>query len=177
MIFRETKLAGAFILEPERFVDERGFFARSWSQLESAERGLESHIVECNRSFNARKATVRGMHYQAAPFSQVKIVSCPRGAIYDVIIDLRPESDTFREWVAVELSGENGLMLYVPAGLAHGFQTLRDETEVAYQMFAAYAPEYARGVRWNDPAFGVSWPLANQVFINQRDRDYPDFQI
>lgn len=163
------------MIEPERFEDERGFFARTWSEREFAERGLESHVVECNRSFNARKGTIRGMHYQTAPYSQVKIVCCPRGAIYDVVIDLRPASPTFKRWAAVELSGDNGLMLYVPADFAHGFQTLCDDTEVAYQMFAAYAPEYARGVRWNDPAFGISWPETDGIFINQNDRDYPDF--
>jgi dTDP-4-dehydrorhamnose 3,5-epimerase len=176
MIFNQTELRGAFILEPERFEDERGYFARTWSETEFTERGLESHVVECNRSFNGRKGTVRGMHYQTAPCSQVKIVGASRGTIYDVIVDLRFDSLTFKHWVAVELSAENGLMLYVPAGFAHGFQTLRDNTEVAYQMFAPYAPEYARGVRWDDPAFAISWPQTDGILINQRDRDYPDFE-
>jgi dTDP-4-dehydrorhamnose 3,5-epimerase len=176
MIFNETALKGAFILEPERFEDERGFFARTWSEREFAERGLESHVVESNLSFNQRQGTVRGMHYQTEPYSQVKIVGSPRGAIYDVIIDLRPKSPTFKRWMSVELSAANGLMLYVPAGCAHGFQTLIDDTDVAYQMFAPYAPEYARGVRWNDPAFAISWPRTDGIFINQRDRDYPDFE-
>jgi dTDP-4-dehydrorhamnose 3,5-epimerase len=176
MIFRETKLAGAFIIEPDRFEDERGFFARTWSRREFSARGLESDVVECNSSFNIRKGTLRGMHYQAPPHSQAKIVSCPRGAIYDAIVDLRPASPTFKEWMAVELTQENRTMLYVPTECAHGFQTLTDNTEVAYQMFAAYAPEHARGVRWNDPAFNISWPDPKEVFMNQRDRDYPYFQ-
>jgi dTDP-4-dehydrorhamnose 3,5-epimerase len=176
MIFRETKLAGVFIVEPDRFEDERGFFARTWSRREFSARGLESEVVECNSSFNIRQGTVRGMHYQVPPHSQAKIVSCPRGSIYDAIVDLRPASPTFKEWVAVELTQDNRTMLYVPTECAHGFQTLTDNAEVAYQMFAAYAPEHARGVRWNDPAFNISWPDPKKVFMNQRDRDYPDFQ-
>jgi dTDP-4-dehydrorhamnose 3,5-epimerase len=176
LIFKETELKGSFILEPERFEDERGFFARTWSEQEFAARGLAARVVECNRSFNTRRGTVRGMHYQSAPYSQAKLVSCVRGAIFDVIIDLRSVSATFKRWVGVELSEANGLMLYVPAGFAHGFQTLRDDSEVAYQMFAPYAPEYARGVRWNDPAFAISWPRTDGILINRRDREYPDFQ-
>jgi dTDP-4-dehydrorhamnose 3,5-epimerase len=176
MIFKETEIKGAFIIEPESFEDERGFFARTWSQQEFADRGLESHIAECNRSFNIRKGTVRGMHYQAAPFSQVKIVRCPRGAIYDVIIDLRPSSPSFKRWLAVELNQDNGLMLYVPRDFAHGFQTLKDDTEVSYHMCEVYTPEHARGFRWNDPAFSIRWPETEKIVINERDRNYPDFQ-
>lgn len=175
MIFRETKLGGAFVVEPERFEDERGFFARSWSAREFAERGLDPALVECNISFNRRAGTLRGMHYQAAPHGQVKLVRCPRGAVYDVVIDLRPGSPTFRQWVGVELSEENGRMLYVPAEFAHGFQTLADDTEVFYQMSAYYAPESGRGVRWDDPAFGIEWPEAAARLMNARDRNYPDF--
>ncbi len=176
MIFKPTKLAGVFILEPDRFEDERGYFAQTWSEKEFAERGLESHVAECNRSFNGRQGTVRGMHYQAAPFSQVKVVGAVRGAIFDVVLDLRSDSPTFKHWVAAELSADNGLFFYVPAGCAHGFQTLRDQSVVAYQMFAPYVPEYASGVRWNDPAFAINWPLTDDIIINQRDRDYPDFE-
>ncbi|HVF50646.1 MAG TPA: dTDP-4-dehydrorhamnose 3,5-epimerase [Pyrinomonadaceae bacterium] len=174
MIITETKLAGAYLIEHERFEDERGFFARSWSQKEFAERGLDSRLVECNISFNLRRATLRGMHYQAAPHAQVKMVRCTRGAIYDCIVDLRPASPTFKEWVAVELTAENRLTLYVPHDFAHGFQTLTDESEVFYQMSDYYAPSSARGVRWNDPAFGIAWPLAVEV-INERDNSYADF--
>ena len=177
MIFTETKLAGAFVVEPERFGDERGYFARSWSRREFGARGLSPELVECNVSFNARRGTLRGMHYQAEPHEQAKLVRCTAGAIYDCIIDLRPGSPTFTRWVAVELTAENGLQLYVPGGFAHGFQTLADATEVFYQMSSAYAPESARGVRWDDPAFGVEWPaeVAGRI-MNERDRTYPDFR-
>jgi dTDP-4-dehydrorhamnose 3,5-epimerase len=175
MIFRETKLGGAFVVEPLRHEDERGFFARSWSAREFAERGLDPALVECNISFNRRAGTLRGMHYQAAPHAQAKLVRCTRGAIYDAIIDLRPESPTFKGWVGVELSAENAAMLYVPEGFAHGFQTLTDDAEVFYQMAAYYEAASGRGVRWDDPAFGVEWPEARERIINARDRDYQDF--
>jgi dTDP-4-dehydrorhamnose 3,5-epimerase len=175
MIFTETKLEGAFIIEPQKLEDARGFFARTWSQREFAERGLESRPVEGNASFNKAKGTLRGMHYQVAPFAQAKLVRCSRGAIYDVIVDLRPASPTFKQWVGVELTESNGLLLYVPAGFAHGFQTLEDETEIVYQMFEVYAPEHAGGVRWNDPAFDIRWPDAERV-ITKRDQNYADFQ-
>jgi dTDP-4-dehydrorhamnose 3,5-epimerase len=174
MLITETKLKGAYIVEPERFADERGFFARSWSAREFAERGLDARLVECNLSFNHRRGTLRGMHYQAAPHAQVKMVRCTRGAVYDAIVDLRPASPTFKEWVAVELSAENRLTLYVPEGFAHGFQTLEDKSEVFYQMSEYYAPESARGVRWDDPAFRIRWPEAVSI-INERDRTYTDF--
>lgn len=174
MIFTETKLKGAFVVEPERFHDERGFFTRTWSIREFAERGLDTRLVEVNVSFNDRKGTLRGMHYQAAPHGQTKLVRCTMGAIWDVILDLRPESPTFKEWFGVELTERNRLMLYVPAELAHGFQTLDDNTEVIYQMSAPYAPEAAHGVRWNDAAFGIQWPDAPSV-MSPRDRTYPDF--
>lgn len=173
MHFIETKLPGAFIIEPEKFDDERGFFARSWSQKEFAEHGLNARMVECNISFNKRKQTLRGMHYQREPFAQAKLVRCTRGALYDVIIDLRPDSETFRQWIGVELTEENHLSLYVPEGFAHGFQTLADDTEVFYQMSEYYAPETAAGVRWDDPAFGIEWPEASERIINERDRSYP----
>jgi dTDP-4-dehydrorhamnose 3,5-epimerase len=174
MIFKETELKGAFIVEPECLEDERGFFARTWSEREFAERGLSSKLTECNLSFNKRKGTLRGMHYQVAPHSQVKIVRCTAGAIYDVIIDLRNNSETFKQWTAVKLSAANRLMLYVPEDFAHGFQTLEDNSEVFYQMSANYAPGCARGVRWDDPAFSIVWPPDDRTIID-RDQNYPTF--
>lgn len=177
MIFRETKLKGAFIMELETFEDDRGFFAQSWSPRELAEHGLEAPLVESAISFNKKKGTLRGMHYQASPHGQAKIVRCTRGSIYDVIIDLRTGSPTFKQWVGAELTSRNRLMLYVPKGCAHGFQTLEDETEVFYNMSHFYTPESSRGVRWNDPAFAVHWPTTEGVIINERDQSYPDFRI
>ena len=158
MRFTETRLKGAFIIEPERLEDERGFFARTFCQKEFGAHGLNSKIVQCNVSYNKHKGTLRGMHYQAPPMAEAKLVSCTRGAIYDVIIDLQPESPTYCQWFAEELNAENSKMIYIPEGFAHGFQTLEDETEVFYQMSEFYSPEHARGVRWDDPAFGIKWP-------------------
>ena len=174
MIFTETKLAGAYLVELERNEDERGFFARNWSQREFAERDLVSAFVESNISFSKKKGTLRGMHYQAAPHGQVKLVRCTAGAIFDVIIDLRRHSPTFKQWTSVELTAANHLMLYVPVDFAHGFQTLEDNTEVTYQVSSPYHPESSIGVRWNDPAFGIPWPAGERVII-ARDRLYPDF--
>jgi dTDP-4-dehydrorhamnose 3,5-epimerase len=174
MIFTETKLKGAFIIEPERLEDERGFFARTWCQQEFAARGLNPRLVQMSIVFSRKKGTLRGMHYQVAPREEVKIARCTHGAIYDVIIDLRPESPTFKEYVGVVLSAENRTMLYVPERCAQGYQTLEDNTEVVYQMSEFYAPEYARGVRWNDPAFGIVWPPAERIIL-ERDQQYPDF--
>lgn len=174
IIFKETTLKGAFVIEPERFADQRGFFARSFSQTEFLEHGLRVEFVEAGISFNLRKHTVRGMHFQAPPNAQAKLVRCTRGAIFDVVIDLRPESPTYKQWFAQELTQHNSLMLYIPEGCAHGFQTLKDETEVFYQMSARYAPGSERGVRWDDPAFGISWPETERIIINERDRTYPD---
>lgn len=171
MIFTETKLKGAFVVEPERLSDERGFFARSWSAREFAARGIESRLVECNISFNKKKGTLRGMHFQKAPHGQAKLVRCTMGAIYDVIIDLRPASQTFRQWIAAELTAANGRMLFVPEEFAHGFQTLEDNTEVFYQMSEIYVPESARGTKWNDPMFGIEWPMPYSV-ISEKDRTY-----
>ena len=176
MIFQETKLGGAFVVEPDIFEDERGFFARSWSAAEFEARGLDASLTDCNISFNRLKGTLRGMHYQAAPLGQTKLVRCTAGAVYDVAIDLRPESPTFRQWVGAELTARNFRMLYIPVGFAHGFQTLADDTEVFYQITGAYAPESGRGVRWDDPVFGVEWPRAERRILNERDRTYPDFR-
>ena len=174
MIFRETKLKGAFLIEEERYVDGRGSFARTWSAQEFAAHGLIARIAECNLSFNNQKGTLRGMHFQRPPFAQAKLVRCTRGAIYDVAVDLRPESETFRQWVAVNLAANSGLMFYIPKEFAHGFQTLEDESEVFYQMSDVYNPEAAAGVRWDDPAFGIEWPEGERIII-ARDREYPDF--
>ncbi|HKW94439.1 MAG TPA: dTDP-4-dehydrorhamnose 3,5-epimerase [Methylomirabilota bacterium] len=176
MIFAETPIPGVWIIEPERLADERGFFARSWCEREWASRGLNPRIVQCNISFNKRRGTLRGMHYQAPPFEEAKLVRCIRGAIHDVVIDLRPESTTFKRHAAVRLDAESRRMLYVPEGVAHGFQTLEDETEIFYQMSEFYAPDHARGVRWDDPAFGIQWPPDDRT-ISARDRTYPDFTL
>ena len=174
MIFTETPLPGAFVIDLEQFEDERGFFARCWSEKEFAAQGLNPRLVETNISFNRKKGTLRGMHFQIAPDAQPKLVRCTAGAIYDVVIDLRLESPTFKQWTAVELSAANHRQLYVPEGFAHGSQTLVNDTEVLYQMAAPYVSESARGVRWNDPAFGIDWPEAERTII-ARDEAYPDF--
>lgn len=168
MIFTETRLQGAFVIEPERIGDERGFFARTWCEREFRMHGLNPRLVQCNVSFNRKKGTLRGMHYQAEPHGEAKLVRCTMGSIYDVIIDTRPESSTFRQWVAVELTAENRKMLYVPQGFAHGFQSLEDETEVLYHMSEFYVGDSAHGVRWDDPAFGIQWPEAERI-ISERD--------
>jgi len=174
MIFIETQLKGAFIIKPERLEDERGFFARTWCQREYEAHGLNSRLVQCNISFNEKAGTLRGMHYQAAPYEEAKLVRCTQGAIYDAIIDLRPESPTFKQYTAIVLTAQNRKMLYVPEGFAHGFLTLEDHTEVFYQMSEFYAPEYVRGIRWNDPAFNIQWPADVQI-ISDRDQNLPDF--
>jgi dTDP-4-dehydrorhamnose 3,5-epimerase len=171
MIFRETKLKGAFIVELEKFEDERGFFALSWSRRAFAEHGLESQLDECNISFNGKKGTLRGMHYQEGPHGQVKLVRCTMGSIYDVIIDLRSDSPTFKQWIGAELTATNRLMLYVPKDFAHGFQTLEDNAEIAYQMSDYYHPADGRGLRWDDPALGIQWPLPVTI-ISKSDRQF-----
>ncbi|MEJ7615967.1 MAG: dTDP-4-dehydrorhamnose 3,5-epimerase [Pyrinomonadaceae bacterium] len=174
MIFQETKLKGAFIIELEEATDERGFFARTWCEREFAEHQLNTKLVQCNVSFNKKKGTLRGMHYQAAPHEEAKVVRCTAGAIYDVIVDLRPASSTFKQWMAVDLTAANRRLLYIPEGFAHGFQTIEDNTEVFYQMSEFYVPECARGVKWNDSAFGIRWPLEERI-ISVQDQRYPDF--
>lgn len=155
-------------------MDHRGFFARTFCEKEFESHGLNSRFVQCNVSFNRFNGTLRGMHFQAAPYEEAKLIRCNRGAIYDVIIDLRFGSPTFKQHFGVFLSADNGTMLYVPEGFAHGFQTLEDHTEVFYQMSQFYAAEYSQGVRWNDPAFGIEWPAGERIII-ERDRSYPDF--
>jgi len=176
VIFTETTLKGAFLIEPERLEDERGFFARTWCQREFAAQQLNSQLLQCSISFNRRKGTLRGMHYQDAPHAEGKLVRCTMGAIYDAIIDLRLDSPTFKQWTAVELTAGNRRMLYIPEGFAHGFQTLEDDTEVFYQMSEYYAPASARGIRWNDSAFGIEWPAAERT-ISERDQSHPDFLL
>lgn len=174
MHFIETELKDAFIIEPEPIEDERGFFARIFCEEEFKKRGINFKIVQCNISFNKKKGIIRGMHYQIPPYEEAKIVYCIRGAIYDVIIDLRSNSPTYKKWIAVELSAENRRMLYIPKGFAHGFQTLKDNTELFYLMSEFYHPEYAQGIRWDDPAFRIKWPL-KRVIIKERDKNFPDF--
>jgi dTDP-4-dehydrorhamnose 3,5-epimerase len=174
MIWRETELAGAFVVESEPIEDERGWFARIYDESEFAERELASRFVQGSAAFNTESGTLRGMHYQEEPHAEAKLVRCVRGAVHDVIVDLRPGSATFKRWVAVELRAAGGRMLYVPEGLAHGYLTLEDETETFYLISAAYAPEAARGVRWDDPAFGIEWPDDPRV-MSEKDKAWPDF--
>jgi dTDP-4-dehydrorhamnose 3,5-epimerase len=175
MTFHETKIPGVFEIRLECTPDERGFFARTWCQTEFKQHGLNPKLVQCNISFNTRKGTLRGMHYQSAPFAETKLVRCTNGAIYDVVIDLRPQSQTFKSWTSAVLTAENRNMLYVPEGCGHGFLTLEDGSEVFYQMSEVYNADSARGVRWNDPAFQITWPAEVEV-ISERDRTYPDFK-
>ena len=172
MRFIETELNGAFVVEPELIKDERGHFARTWSREEFASHGLNSKLAQCNSSYNKQRGTLRGMHYQIPPHGEAKLVRCTAGAIYDVIVDLRERSPTRSKWIGVELSAGNRLMVYVPEGFAHGFQTLEDDTEVFYQASECYHPESARGVRWDDPVFGIHWPLEISL-ISERDRSHP----
>jgi len=176
MIFEDTPVQGACVIDPEKIEDSRGFFARTFCLAEFKARGLNPHLVQCSLSFSRKRGTLRGMHYQASLHPETKLVRCTRGAIYDVVIDLRPQSPTFLRHLAVELTGENRHAVYVPAECAHGFVTLEDNTEVFYQMSAFHSPESARGVRWNDPAFGIRWPVTDPI-LNERDRSYSDFQL
>jgi dTDP-4-dehydrorhamnose 3,5-epimerase len=175
VVFNETPLTGAFLLEPESRFDDRGSFMRVWCQREFQERGLESRVAQCSVSYNRQTGTLRGMHYQAEPHAEVKIVRCTRGSLFDVIIDLRPESPSYTRHFAIVLSASSRTMLYIPRGFAHGFQTLEDQTELTYQMSEFYEPSAARGVRWNDPVFGIKWPPVGTRIMNDRDATYPDF--
>ena len=174
MIFRETELNGAFLIEPERLEDNRGFFARAWCRKEFMAHGLTGALVQSNISFNKRTGTLRGMHFQTAPYEEAKLVRCTMGAVYDVIIDLRPDSSTFLRWIAAELTAENRKMLYVPENFAHGYQTLANNTEVFYQVSQFYSPGSEQGLRYNDPTFGIKWPMDVQV-ISHKDRSWPDY--
>jgi dTDP-4-dehydrorhamnose 3,5-epimerase len=174
MLFTETEIRGAFILDAEEIADERGFFARSWARDEFEAHGLNPHLAQCNLSYNHRKGTVRGMHWQVAPHAETKLVRCTQGGIYDVIVDLRADSPTYLRWIGVDLTAENRRALYIPEGCGHGFQTLADATEVLYMITEYYTPAAARGMRWNDPAINVTWPLDVTV-ISERDAHYPDW--
>lgn len=174
MIFKELDLKGAFIIEIEKLEDKRGFFAYAFSEREFALHGLTSRVVNTNVSFNGKRGTLRGMHYQVAPYEETKLIRCTRGAIYDVIIDLRRDSPSYGRWLEVELTAANYTLLYVPRQFAHGYQTLEDNTEVMYQVSQVYSPESARGVRYDDPVFGIRWPLKVEV-ISDRDARWPDW--
>jgi dTDP-4-dehydrorhamnose 3,5-epimerase len=174
MIFTETPLVGAFIIDIAAIQDERGFFARTWAPEEFESRGLDATLVQCNLAWNQRKGTLRGMHFQRPPFEEVKIVRCTRGALLDVIVDLRRESPTFRQWTSVALDADSRRMLYVPKGFAHGYETLTDDVEVYYHVSAPYTPECAAGVPWDDPAFGIEWP-SPPTLISEKDRSWPRF--
>lgn len=176
MKFVPTPLQGAHVIEVEPREDERGFFARAWCQREMAEHGLDPKVVQCNLSFNHTLGTVRGMHYQVAPHQESKLVRCLRGSIFDVVIDLRPESTTFAHWFGVELSAANRKMLFIPVGFAHGYQTLQDDTEVFYQVSEFYQPGSEAGIRWDDPAFAIEWPV-EATLISDKDRAHPDFHV
>lgn len=176
MKFLETPLKDVGIVEIEPIEDSRGLFARSWCKREFESHSLNPELVQCNISFNIKKGILRGMHYQIKPFEEAKLVRCTRGAIFDVIIDLRADSPTFKDWFAVELTDKNRKMLYIPECFAHGFQTLKDNTEVFYQMSEYYSPEHSRGIRWNDPCFSIQWPEDKRI-ISKRDQQYPDFSL
>lgn len=177
MKFTETKINGVFVIDPTRHEDERGFLAPSFSAREFEVRGMAGHFLETNISYSLHRGTLRGMHYQAAPHGQAKLVRCTRGAVFDVAVDLRPHSPTYREWVGFELTAENRRMLYLPGDCGHGFQTLLDDTEVFYMVSSTYTPESGRGFRWDDPAFQIEWPEADERILVDRDRNYPDYTL
>lgn len=172
--FVGTKIPGVYLVEPDALEDERGFFARAWCVREFAARGLAPRFVQCNLSYSRRRGTLRGLHYQAPPMAEAKLVRCIRGVVFDVVVDLRPESPTYGQWLGIALAANNRGALYVPEGCAHGFQTLVDDTEVMYPVSQYYAPHYERGVRWDDPAFGIQWPLPDPI-ISAKDRSWQDF--
>jgi dTDP-4-dehydrorhamnose 3,5-epimerase len=173
--YTAASIEGVVLIDVEPIEDERGFFARSWDDEAFAANGLDTRVVQCNVSYNHRRGTLRGMHYQREPWPETKLVRCTRGGLYDVVIDLRAESPTYCRWEAFELTESNHRTLYIPAGVAHGFQTLTDATEVFYQMSERYRPEASAGVRWNDPAFGIAWPIADPI-LSPRDAAWADFQ-
>jgi dTDP-4-dehydrorhamnose 3,5-epimerase len=175
MIFTETPIQGAWVIDPEPATDERGLFARVWCAREFAAQGLETGIAQVSVSFNLHPGTLRGLHYQDEPHAELKVVRCSRGAIFDVIVDLREDSSTFTRHYSVVLTAANRRLLYVPRGCAHGFQTLEPNTEITYQISEFHLPGLGRGVRWNDPAFGIAWPAAEPRIMTDRDRTYPDF--
>jgi dTDP-4-dehydrorhamnose 3,5-epimerase len=172
MKFTPAKIPGVWIVEQERFTDERGYFARTWCAEEFSAHGLNSALVQCSTSFNLKRGTLRGLHYQAAPYAEDKLVRCTRGGIFDVAVDLRPESETYKQWVGIELTAENGLALYIPKGFGHGFQTLADESEVFYQMAQPYQPGSGRIVLWKDESLKIAWPHQNPI-MSERDQNAP----
>jgi dTDP-4-dehydrorhamnose 3,5-epimerase len=174
VIFRDTPLDGVIVIEPERIEDERGHFARTWCHEAFEAHGILTKFVQCNTSFNHRRGTLRGLHYQVLPHEEAKLIRCKRGRIFDVAVDVRAGSTTRGKWCATELSADDGRMVFIPGGFAHGFQTLEDASEMFYQMSAAYAPEAARGARWNDPELGIEWPLADPI-ISEHDHRMPLF--
>ena len=175
MVFSETRIPGVLIVDCDVFRDERGAFVRAWLPEAFAARGLDVHIAQASMALNDARGTLRGLHYQTAPHEEVKLIRVTRGAIFDVAVDLRPDSPTFRQWVGAELNDRDHRMMYIPRGCAHGYQTLTDNAEVFYFVSAAYSPAHQAGVRWNDPAFGIVWPLGAPRVINARDASYPDF--
>ena len=175
MRFTETCVTGAYLIEPEPHLDARGFFARLWCREEFAARGLHAEFEQCNDSFSARRWTLRGLHYQIAPYAEVKLVRCVRGAVFDVLVDLRPESPTFSRWFGTELTADNRMMVYVPEGCAHGYLTLADASEVVYPVSRPYRPDAERGIRWNDPWFNVQWPATEAITLSAKDRQWPDY--
>lgn len=177
MNFTETKLKGVYLIDPKRFEDDRGFFAPSFSAREFEARAMTGCFVETNISFSRKRGTIRGMHYQAAPHGQAKLVRCTRGAVYDVAVDLRPDSPTYGQWVGVELTAENRRMIYIPGDCAHGFQTLADDSEVFYMVSSPYEPASGRGFRWNDPAFRIEWPEVEERVLIERDNQYPNYTL
>lgn len=176
MIFKQLALKGAYEIEIELRSDDRGFFARTWCKEEFEKLGLNVTTVQCNIAYNNYKNTIRGMHYQVAPYSEVKLIRCTRGAIYDVIIDLRTDSETYMKWYGVELSESNKKMLYIPEGFAHGYLTLEDNSEIFYQVSQFYNPASERGVRWNDTAFNINWLKTNEIIISDKDKNWPDYK-
>jgi len=175
MIFKATPLDGAFVIELEKHQDDRGYFARTFCQREFADQGLTTNIAQANSSLSRYKGTLHGMHYQTEPHAETKLVRCIRGAVFDVIIDLRPESESFCQWFGSELTADNGKMMYVPEGFAHGYQTLKDNSELFYMVSQFYTPEVEKGVRWNDKRFRISWPETNKILLSDKDRAWPDF--
>lgn len=177
MIFEETPLSGAYIVRLERIEDDRGFFARTFCEREFSARGLASRMVQSNTAFSRRAGTLRGLHYQKPPHAEAKLVRCIRGAVFDVMADIRPDSPTFRSWFGMNLTEENRTMVYVPEGMAHGYLALADGSELSYQVSTFYTPGAEQGIRWNDPAFGIEWPQVNELILSEKDRSWPDFRL
>lgn len=177
MIFEKLRLEGAYVIRLQQHGDERGFFARAWCQREFETHGLTAKIVQANTAYSRRKGTLRGMHYQVSPYAEAKLLRCIRGAVYDVMIDLRPDSSTFKSWYGIELDDQSYKMVYVPEGFAHGYMTLADQTEVFYQVSEFYASDAERGIRWNDPVFNVQWPGMEKMIISEKDRNWPDYDV